>query len=328
MPPEAVASAEPIRLSICITTRNRARYLAETLASILAQAPPNVEVIIVDGASTDGTPELVGTLATQHSNLKLFAQTTIGGLDGGYDQAVDNARGTYCWLLSDDDLLEPDAVSSVLAACDSTPTVLIVDASVHNADFTEQIANRRIPADGAVRYDEAGTEAFFRDCASHLTFIGAVIVRRDFWRSRERVRYYGSEFIHVGVLFQAPIPGEVRILREPLVRIRHGLGNWLPRSFEVWSVKWPRLIWSFGWIDEATRASVYAREPWANPRRLLGERAGRRYGWRQFRDVLIKEADHPAKLVAPLICAALPWWSAYAAVATAVRLSRWRALTR
>jgi abequosyltransferase len=46
-------------LSICIATLNRARFLKETLARILGQASDEVEVVIVDGASSDGTEEVV-----------------------------------------------------------------------------------------------------------------------------------------------------------------------------------------------------------------------------------------------------------------------------
>ena len=40
---------------------------------------------------------------------------------------------------------------------------------------------------------------FFRDCATHLTFIGAVVVRKDFG-CLETASVLGSEFIHCGVL--------------------------------------------------------------------------------------------------------------------------------
>lgn len=310
------------RLSVCITTRNRARYLKETLENILQQCTDDVEVVVVDGASTDDTVEVVRLLAARHPSLRLITPKKNSGLDADYDRAVMEARGEYCWLFSDDDLLADGAIARVLRACLDDPFAIVVDASVHTADFGGLVADRRLPQVGPSRYAQDAGEAFFCDCANHLSFIGCLTVSRARWISRERSRYYGTEFIHCGVLFQAPLPGSVIVIREPLVRIRHGLGNWLNRWFEVWGIKWPRLLWSFDWISESARASVQEREPWARFGYLIGARASRRYGWRQFSGVVLRETDRPGKLIAPLICVAMPWWGAYAAIATKIRIGR------
>lgn len=56
---------------------------------------------------------------------------------------------------------------------------MIMDASVHNADFTEVECERRLPASGRERYGPTDTVELYRDCATHLTFIGAVVVRKE-----------------------------------------------------------------------------------------------------------------------------------------------------
>jgi glycosyltransferase involved in cell wall biosynthesis len=48
-------------LSICIATYNRADYIGETLDSIIPQLTDNVELLVVDGASTDNTEDVVRT---------------------------------------------------------------------------------------------------------------------------------------------------------------------------------------------------------------------------------------------------------------------------
>ena len=294
-----------MRLSVCITTRNRAHSIGETLECILRQCPDDVEVVVVDGASTDGTVDVVTAIAERYPRLRLICPPENSGLDADYDRAVHEARGEYVWLFADDDLLVPDAVARVLDVCAARPLVVIVDAAVYNKDYTKLERERRMPAVGKELYGEGETEAFFMDCVWHLTFIGAVIVRKTFWLSRERARYYGSEFIHCGVLFQAPIPGEIRVVREPLVKIRNGVGNWVSRWFEVWMHKWPSLIWSFTWIPQAKRAIVRA-EPWRSPGRLLKARADGAYAWRHFRRFVMPHAKHPRQLLAPLLILAVP----------------------
>ena len=299
-------TSDTVRLSICITSRNRAGVIGETLENILAQCSADVEVVVVDGASTDDSVAVVSEMARRHPQLRLLALTENSGLDADYDTSIQAARGTYCWLFTDDDLLAPGAVARVLEACREEPTVVIADASVHNADFTALEKERQLSAQGKHSYSEREGAEFFRECAWHLTFIGAVIVRREFWLSRERERYYGSEFIHLGVLFQAPIPGNVVIIREPLIKIRHGVATWLKRWFEIWMYKWPRLVASFEWIDESVRREVQEPEPWTNWKRLYWARTRGNYQWRHFRELVVPRSRHIGQLGAPLAFLLIP----------------------
>jgi len=295
------------RLSVCITSRNRAGLIGVTLESILSQCPEDVEVVVVDGASTDSSVEVVSEIATRYPQLRLLAMKENSGLDADYDKAVQAARGKYCWLFSDDDLLAPGAIARVLSACEQAPTVVITDVSVYNGDYTVLEVERQLSAEGKTHFDESETDEFFRECARHLTFIGAVVVLKSFWMERERPRYYGTEFIHCGVLFQAPIPGTVIVIREPLVQIRHGVATWLRRWFEIWMHKWPSLVWSFDWIDEAKRRAVQEPEPWSNWRSIYMARATGRYKWSDFtRFVLPKAHRQPWKLTNPLAFALIP----------------------
>jgi abequosyltransferase len=301
-----MADTDSIRLSICITSRNRANVIGTTLENILAQCPTDVEVVVVDGASTDNSVAVVSEIATRYPQLRLLAMTGNSGLDADYDKAVQAARGTYCWLFTDDDLLAPGAIERVLKACSEEALVIIADASVHNADFTLLEKERQLRATGKLRYLEGESAEFFRECAWHLTFIGAVIVKRAFWLSRERERYYGTEFIHLGVLFQAPIPGTVVIIREPLVQIRHGVATWLTRWFEIWMYKWPKLVASFDWIDESVRREVQEPEPWTNWERLYWARTRGNYRWSHFRKLVVPRARHVGQLGMPLVFLLIP----------------------
>ncbi|HSC88682.1 MAG TPA: glycosyltransferase, partial [Polyangiaceae bacterium] len=75
-------------ISICISTRNRASLLVETLASILEQASESTEIVVLDGASTDDTLARVLEVSLRDSRVRLVESTENGGIDVDYDRAV------------------------------------------------------------------------------------------------------------------------------------------------------------------------------------------------------------------------------------------------
>src|SRR5689334_19512095 len=108
------AAAGAPRLSICIATYGRGKFIGETLDSILGQWQPGVEIVVVDGASPDDTPEVMAQYALRHPGIAYYRESENSGVDRDYDKAVGYARGDYCWLMPDDDLLRPGAIQSLL----------------------------------------------------------------------------------------------------------------------------------------------------------------------------------------------------------------------
>ena len=120
-----------IRLSVCIPTFNRGRFIGETLDCIVSQLPDDTEVVVVDGGSTDETAEVVEDLARRCPAIRYFREPTNSGYDADCDKAVGYAAGDYCWLMSDDDLLVPNAIARVLSILDEGGIdLLVVDAAI------------------------------------------------------------------------------------------------------------------------------------------------------------------------------------------------------
>ena len=271
------------KLSICIATYNRAGFVAETLDSIVQQLTPEVELIVVDGASPDSTPEVVAPMAVRCPALRYYREKENSGVDRDYDKAVGYAGGEYCWLMTDDDVLVPGAIQRVLGALDGHPDWVVVNAEVRNVDLTVKLESPRLDIRADVAFDANQREDFFIRTANYLSFIGGVVIRRDAWLARDRASYYGTLFIHVGVIFQRPAIGSAKVIAQPLIMIRHGNAMWTPRGFEIWSFKWPALVWSFDDFSEAARRSVCPREPWRGFKYLLFHRALGSYSMAEFR---------------------------------------------
>jgi len=276
------------RLSICIATFNRGAFIAQTIRSILQELPDGVEVVIVDGASCDDTPQVIEPFLLANSAVRYFRQTDNSGVDRDFDKSVDYARGDYCWLMSDDDILVPGAVLRVLEALEPAPDLLVVNAQLRNADLSTELKPRLLGITADKHYNAASADAFLGDIGSYLSFIGGVVIRRSRWLERHRERYFGSLFIHVGVIFQAPLP-KVSVLADPLIVIRYGNAMWTNRSFEIWMFKWPELIWSFAGLSDAAKARVVVREPWRQWKILSQYRAMGGYTYAEYEKFFVHQ---------------------------------------
>lgn len=267
-----------ITLSLCVSTFNRGAFISKTLDSIVDQLADGIELVIVDGASADDTEAVISRYASCHPRIRYHREPTNSGIDGDYDKAVGYASGDYCWLVTDDDLLAPEAVKRVVEALeDGAVDVLVIDTEVRDASLETVLNSGRLPVTGERRYGPQDGDAFLRDAGVGLSFIGCTIIRRSLWLARERSSYMGSLFVHVGVIFQSPRIKLAKVIADPLVIIRLGNAMWTSRSFEIWMFKWPALIWSFADYSDAAKRYVIPREPWRDLKRLFAFRANGAY---------------------------------------------------
>ena len=295
-----------LRLSICVATRNRADYLAEMLESLAPQWTDAIEVVIVDGASSDGTPDVVARFAEGRRGVRYVRLERNGGFDADYDRAVVEAKGAYCWLMTDDDTIRPGAVAALLAALDGRPSLVVLNAEDWTVGLRQRLKSHRVPVRQDRRYEPGDDEAFFVDLGFHLSFIGATVIDRELWLARRRSPYFGSAFVHFGVIFQAPLPRGALFLAEPALRGRIGNISYGPRRFDIWMFRWPRLVWSFTQFSRASRERVALEAPWAHPQALFTARGNGVYDLGVFARRILPRRLAPWRLLAALVIAGLP----------------------
>lgn len=310
-----------IQLSICIATFNRGSIIYQTLDSISTQLSPQIELLVVDGASTDDTETVMSNYCAQNPGVRYIRETSNSGVDADFDKAISYARGEYCWLMTDDDLLIPGAVQRVLEEIASGPDLVLVDAEVLNIDFTKLLQRSRMSLERDRYFDEAD-DSFLTLAGDTLSFIASVIIRREVWLDRDREPYYGSLFIHCGVIFQMPALQGIKVLAEPLIQIRYGNAMWTPRSFEIWMFIWPGLIWGFPEFNDDAKQAVCRREPWRNAMELFKHRAKGSYSFAEYRKYLQQRASGWDKLRAVLIALTPAVLANFLAVAFVITISR------
>ena len=109
-----------MKISIITITYNSAKTLPRALASVLGQTYSDIEHIIVDGASTDGTLELIQSYAKNHTNVKWVSEKDNGIYDA-LNKGIRMATGDVIGFLHSDDILySPDSIEQIAAAFEST----------------------------------------------------------------------------------------------------------------------------------------------------------------------------------------------------------------
>lgn len=109
----ASGTAEKPLVSYITVVRNNARLLPRALESVRQQTYKVVEHIVLDGASTDGTVDIL----RQHGDsLAYYASESDNGLYHALNKAIPLARGAIICVLNSDDWLEPDAAQIAVEA--------------------------------------------------------------------------------------------------------------------------------------------------------------------------------------------------------------------
>ncbi|HET8730091.1 MAG TPA: glycosyltransferase family 2 protein [Moraxellaceae bacterium] len=103
-------------VSILIPVYNRAHCIRQTLSSALEQSWRDIEVVVVDNASTDGTWELIQATAAQDSRVRVFRNDSNIGPVRNWLRCVREGTGTYGKILWSDDLLHPEFLAQALPA--------------------------------------------------------------------------------------------------------------------------------------------------------------------------------------------------------------------
>lgn len=163
---------EPL-VSVCIGVYNREKYIRECLDSVFAQTYRNLEVIVVDDASTDRTVEVIQSYGDR---VRLIQREVNSGLPAvPRNQGIRLARGEYIAFLDSDDRWLPDKTKRQVDFLESNPHVMLVHAYCRliNADGGE----------GGIRHEGVipATGHVFKNMLRHFTIATSAMMMRGHW---------------------------------------------------------------------------------------------------------------------------------------------------
>jgi glycosyltransferase involved in cell wall biosynthesis len=126
-------------VSIVTPSYNQARYLEETMRSVLEQDYPHIEYIVVDGGSTDGSREIIEKYADR---LAWWVSEKDRGQTDAINKGFARARGDVLAWLNSDDTYQPGAVREAVEFLQRNPQVGLVYGDANYIDEHGRVIGR------------------------------------------------------------------------------------------------------------------------------------------------------------------------------------------
>ncbi len=119
-------------VTIAIPTYNRAEFLKTAIESCLVQKYINIEVLIIDGGSTDNTESVV---KSYKDSRIVYTKNEINiGMMGSWNRSIQLAKGKYIVILGDDDILHSNFISETMKIYNKYPKLGFVFAHANKMD--------------------------------------------------------------------------------------------------------------------------------------------------------------------------------------------------
>ena len=215
------------RVTIAIPLYNKVRYIGETLESALNQTCRDVEVLVVDNCSTDGSYEIV--TAHPDPRIRVIRHPENIGMIPNFNAAIENARGEYVKILCADDLLEPECIAKQVDALDTTPDAVM---AVTQHDFISARGRRIMRGAGMPGMSGyyTGPEAvrLVREAAANIFGTEAQSLFRN--RALREIEWYREGFTEIDFFLRVLTVGGVVVTPEALSSVRLSKGS---ASFRV-----------------------------------------------------------------------------------------------
>lgn len=127
-------------VSVVVPVLNGMPYLAITIASILRQTHSNLEIVLSDGGSTDGSLEYLATI--DDSRVRLMGIPAGEGMEANWTAATNAATGEFIKAMSQDDLIEANLIERQVALLRSNPEAVMATARRHIIDSRGRVLFR------------------------------------------------------------------------------------------------------------------------------------------------------------------------------------------
>ncbi|MCH5293261.1 MAG: glycosyltransferase [Treponema sp.] len=133
-------------VSVIIPAYNAERYVESALRSVMAQSYTNLEILVADDCSSDGTLSVIERLAAEDARITVFRNAENRGIVSTLNALVDAARGTYIARMDADDICMPRRIERQVAFLESHPDYALCGTNAWHIDEDgRRIGKTRLP---------------------------------------------------------------------------------------------------------------------------------------------------------------------------------------
>jgi glycosyltransferase involved in cell wall biosynthesis len=109
------------RVTVLVAAYNAEKYLEACLDSLVTQTLKDIQIVCIDDASTDSTPEILNKYAANDSRIKILQRKENAGQAVARNMGIEVADGDYITMLDADDTLSNDALEKAVKILDADP---------------------------------------------------------------------------------------------------------------------------------------------------------------------------------------------------------------
>lgn len=135
--------------SIVVPVYNADNYLCRCIDSCLNQRDADIELVLIDDGSTDGSFEICKNYYNSDNRVRLVSQQN-GGASTARNVGIEVSHGDYLMFVDSDDWIEPDMIDRMINVIGDNPEIQIVQTRVP-ADMNNQVGNQFLCGNEAIR---------------------------------------------------------------------------------------------------------------------------------------------------------------------------------
>ncbi|MCB0769129.1 MAG: glycosyltransferase family 2 protein [Flavobacteriales bacterium] len=207
------------KVTVLVTLYNKGPFVAETIRSVLANTWTDLELLIVDDASSDEGPEVVRGFSDERIRFLPSAMNT--GRGAAANRGYDAARGEYIAVIDADDLMHPERIARQVEFLDANPEVVAVGSWIELFGVREGLLERPLDDDTIRAMSLIGPLVSYPACMLRRSVIEEHGIRCDpTWLTPGMDHLFLLEVQSHGRM--ANIPAPLTRYREGEQNMRHG----------------------------------------------------------------------------------------------------------
>jgi len=209
-------------VSIGIPTYNGARYLRESIDSVLAQTFRDFELVLIDDASADHSGAIGEAYARKDPRIQTIKNSKRLGLVGNFNRCVELTNGRHVCVWHQDDMMMPQNIERKVALLEANPQVGFVHSNVLMIDDRGKVLSEHWEADSRRDYVRGGREFFLRMAEPGRNYVccPSVLARRECYQKLGGFRselYFACD---LEMWMRLALYYDVACVGEPLVQFR------------------------------------------------------------------------------------------------------------